>query len=71
MSKLFISFKYKEVSRKSGGGAKKEARFAIMYLKQNGLAMDRENISKIYLIETNIVMSFLAAKGVGGKRGEK
>jgi hypothetical protein len=42
-----------------------------MYQRQKRLAMSSENASKIYFIETKIVISFLAAKGIGKKKGRK
>jgi hypothetical protein len=41
----------------------------MMYQKPNGLAMNSENLAKIYIIETKIVSLSPMAR-VAGKKGE-
>jgi hypothetical protein len=42
-----------------------------MYQKQKGLAMDGENLAKIYIIETKSVSLSWLARFTGEKGGEK
>ena len=44
--------------------------FAMMFLKQKGLAVNSENSSKIYIIETKIVSLSSVAGVVEKKRGK-
>ena len=47
------------------------ARLSTMYQKQNGLAMNGENLSKTYIIETKIVTLPSVARGHEKKGGIK
>ena len=51
-------------------GRKKGARIPTMFQKQKGLAMNHENLAKIYIIETKIVSLSPVARAMG-KRGIK
>jgi len=52
---MFISRKYKELASRLGTGAENPAWLSMMYQKQKGLAMKSKNLSKIYIIDINIV----------------
>jgi hypothetical protein len=62
MSKSFILFNERELDGNAGTGEKKVARHATMFKKQKGLAMTRENLEEIYIIENKIVSFSLVAR---------
>ena len=54
-----------------GDGSEKKVRSAKMYMKQKGLAMDRQNLANIYLLEPKIVISFPETEAWQKKRVKK
>jgi hypothetical protein len=52
-------------------GREKGTRLSMMYQKLKGLAMNRGNLAKIYIIENKIISRCRAARGVAKKKGKK